>query len=241
MWPFRRTFRLKDTGLLNGFTDWHSHILPSVDDGVRSVERGLEILDLYAAYGIRQVWFTPHVMEEVPNEPARLRERFAAFRARYTGGIELHLAAENMLDGLFESRFEAGEVLPIGKNGNHLLVETSYYNPPVDLSGVLERIKSRGYYPLLAHPERYMYMGRTDYERLRTRGIRLQLDLFSLAGLYGDDAREKEEWLLQRGMYDAVGTDLHRKEICVEMGGYRLTRSVIGSLERIIRDDTLNR
>ena len=154
MWPFRRTFRLKDTGLLNGFTDWHSHILPSVDDGVRSVERGLEILDLYAAYGIRQVWFTPHVMEEVPNEPARLRERFAAFRARYTGGIELHLAAENMLDGLFESRFEAGEVLPIGKNGNHLLVETSYYNPPVDLSGVLERIKSRGYYPLLDMEDR---------------------------------------------------------------------------------------
>lgn len=81
-------------------------------------------------------------------------------------------------------------------------METSYYNPPVDLSGVLERIKSRGYYPLLAHPERYMYMGRTDYERLRTRGIRLQLDLFSLVGLYGDDAREKAEWLLQRGMYD---------------------------------------
>ena len=120
-------------------------------------------------------------------------------------------------------------------------METSYYNPPVDLSGVLERIKSRGYYPLLAHPERYMYMGRTDYKRLRTRGIRLQLDLFSLVGLYGDDAREKAEWLLQRGMYDAVGTDLHRKEICVERGGYRLTRSVIGSLERIIRDDTLNR
>ncbi len=126
MWPFRRTFRLKDTGLLNGFTDWHSHILPSVDDGVRSVERGLEILDLYAAYGIRQVWFTPHVMEEVPNEPARLRERFAAFRARYTGGIELHLAAENMLDGRFEAGSKPARCCPSGKTGT-----ICWWRPPI--------------------------------------------------------------------------------------------------------------
>lgn len=126
MWLFRRTFRLKDTGLLNGFTDWHSHILPSVDDGVRSVERGLEILDLYAAYGTRQVWFTPHVMEEVPNAPARLRERFAAFRARYTGGIELHLAAENMLDGRFEAGSKPARCCPSGKTGT-----ICWWRPPI--------------------------------------------------------------------------------------------------------------
>ena len=241
MWPFKRTFSLKDTGLFEGFTDWHSHILPSVDDGVRSVERALEVLDLYASYGIAQVWFTPHIMEDVPNTTAALRERFAEFRTRYTGAIELHLAAENMLDGLFESRLEAGEVLPIGKNGSHLLVETSYYNPPADPYGILERIKAKGYYPLIAHPERYLYMEKADYERLRAGGAKLQLDLFSLVGLYGGDAREKAAWLLARGMYEAVGTDLHRKEICAEMGGYRLTRSVVESLERVIRADTLNR
>ena len=84
-------------------------------------------------------------------------------------------------------------------------------------------------------------MEKADYERLRAGGAKLQLDLFSLVGLYGGDAREKAAWLLARGMYEAVGTDLHRKEICAEMGGYRLTRSVVESLERVIRADTLNR
>ena len=77
MWPFRKCIPLKDSGIFEGFTDWHSHILPGVDDGVRTVEEALEILRLYEELGVKAVWLTPHIMEDIPNTTAHLRERFA--------------------------------------------------------------------------------------------------------------------------------------------------------------------
>ncbi|MCM1483861.1 MAG: capsular biosynthesis protein [Muribaculaceae bacterium] len=195
---------------MKGFTDWHCHILPGVDDGVDSMEQSLRILADYDAMGVARVWFTPHIMEDVPNTPEALRARFEELKEAYKGPLELHLAAENMMDNLFEERLESGELLPIGPEGNHLLVETSYYTPPMDLYGILERIKSAGYFPLLAHPERYRYMELADYDRLHSMGIKMQMNLSSLAGLYGPDVRERAKHLLKAGYYHATGTDLHR-------------------------------
>lgn len=209
MWPFRKRVSLKDSGIFEGFTDWHSHILPGVDDGVRTMEESLDILRLYETLGIRSVWLTPHIMEDIPNTTAHLRERFAELQAAYTGKVQLHLAAENMLDNLFEERLEQNDLLPLGEGGNHLLVETSYFNPPVDLFGVLERIKAKGYYPVLAHPERYVYMGEADYRKLKEIGVELQLNLFSLVGGYGKDVERKANRLLKNGIYDMIGSDLH--------------------------------
>ena len=191
-------------------TDWHCHILPGVDDGVRTMDESLQILAEYERIGIVEVWFTPHIMEDIPNTTEGLRTRFAELKALYTGNVTLHLAAENMLDPLFDQRLAAGDVLPIGENGNHLLVETSYFNPPMDLHGMLERIKQKGYYPVLAHPERYVYMDEKDYRGLISQGIRLQLNLLSLVGMYGDEARKKSRWLLKNGYYTLAATDLHR-------------------------------
>lgn len=210
MWPFTKKTTLDRSGYLKGFTDWHCHILPGVDDGVDSMEQSLRILDDYAAMGVERVWFTPHIMEDVPNTPEALRARFEELKEAYSGPIELNLAAENMLDCLFEERLEKGDLLPIGPGGKHLLVETSYYTPPMDLYGTLERIKSAGFFPLLAHPERYRYMEQSDYDRLHEMGVKMQLNLTSLAGLYGPQARERAHKLLKLGYYHATGTDLHR-------------------------------
>ena len=154
MWWFDRQRTLCESGLFEGFTEWHCHLLPGVDDGIKTPEDSLKALRLYEAAGIRTVWLTPHVMEDMPNTTAALRERFDELKRAYQGNIELHLASENMLDALFEERLEANDFLPIGVEGTHLLVETSYFNPPMDLTGILKRIQSRGYYPILAHPER---------------------------------------------------------------------------------------
>lgn len=118
---------------LIGFTDYHSHILPGVDDGVQTMDESLEILRLYEEQGIKSVWLTPHIMEDIPNTTAHLRDRFAELQAAYTGGVQLHLAAENMLDNLFEERLGKNDLLPLGENGDHLLVETSYFSPPMGL------------------------------------------------------------------------------------------------------------
>lgn len=194
-------------------TDWHSHILPGVDDGIADVDTSLAVLGAYEQLGIRRVWLTPHVMEDAPNTPARLRSVFDELRGRYTGPVKLSLAAENMIDELFYRRLQAGDILPIGERGEMLLVETTTFYPPLGLEDTLRDILHRGYYPLLAHPERYRYLRTVDdYRRLKELGVRLQLNLLSLDGMYGPEVRQKARALLRAGLYDHYGTDLHRPE-----------------------------
>ncbi len=204
------THRQSGDKTLGLITDWHCHILPGVDDGLQSMEEALEVLSKYEALGIAEVWLTPHIMEDIPNTTSGLRQRFAELAAAYSGSVVLRLAAENMLDNLFEERLATGDLLPIGGDGSHLLVETSYYNPPIDFDGALQRIRQKGFFPLLAHPERYVYMGRDDYKRLKAQGVKFQLNLPSLVGGYGEEVRKKAEWLLRNGYYNVAATDLHR-------------------------------
>lgn len=204
---------MRESGLLEGFRDCHCHLLPGVDDGVQEAEETMQILEEWESAGVREVWLTPHVMEDIPNEPEALREKLEGVTECYFGGVKLHLAAEHMMDGLFLRRIEKNEVMPYDDNDNHepkrLLVETSYYTPPMNMADVIERVKAKGYHPVLAHPERYQYMDRRDYRRWKERGVSFQLNVPSLVGAYGPEVQRKAEWLLKEGMYDHCGTDTH--------------------------------
>ena len=91
-----------------------------------------------------------------------------------------------------------------------LLVETSFFNGPENLGMLFEQILSKGFYPILAHPERYIYMGKDDYKKWKEKKVKLQLNYSALAGLYGGEAQDKAEWLLENEMYDACGSDIHK-------------------------------
>lgn len=211
LWPFNSVDKLENSGMLNGFVDWHSHILPGVDDGIRTMDESLDTLEDFEEHGVRKVWLTPHVMEDCPNTTERLRERFEDLRQAYKGGVELALASENMLDSLFEERLEARDFLPIGENGEYLLIETSYVNPPYGMDDMVDGIFKAGYIPVLAHPERYRYMNEDDYKRWKEKGMLFQANFISIVGGYGETARKKIEWLLKQNMVDLIGSDIHRK------------------------------
>ena len=117
-----------------------------------------------------------------------------------------------MLDKLFEERLEQNDMLPLGENGKLLLVETSYFSPPIGLQNILLRIKTKGYHPVLAHPERYLYMDVKYYEKLKSMGVKFQLNLFSVYGLYGKEVQKNAYKLQKAGMYEYSGTDLHGLE-----------------------------
>lgn len=206
---FEKRKTLLKSGILTGITDWHSHILPDVDDGVQTMAESLDILRLYEELGVKEVWLTPHIMEDIPNTTMQLRQRFKELQSAYSGTIILHLSAENMLDNLFEERLASNDVLPLGESENRLLVETSYFTPPIHFHDVLEKIMRRGYFPVLAHPERYIYMSHQDYERLKEIGVFFQLNLSSLTGFYGYPVQKQAEYLLGKGWYDLLGSDLH--------------------------------
>lgn len=199
------------SGVFHNYTDSHCHILPGVDDGVQTIESSLEILSEYEKIGISSVVLTPHIMEDIPNTTDLLRQRFEELKNAYSGGIVMHLASENMIDTLFDERLAKKDFLPMP--GGRLLVETSYFTPPIGFYERLSRLSDIGYFPVLAHPERYMYMTPSDYVKVKGMGVRFQLNLASLAGMYGPETAAKAVWLLEKGLYDFSGTDLHGKRM----------------------------
>lgn len=206
---FNRKTTFKDCGFFKGLTDYHSHILPGVDDGIKILDHSLRVLEYYELNGVSTVWCTPHVYEDLPNKTETLKERFEYLKAAYSGSIKLNLAAEYMLDNEFASRLETNDLLPLGNDRDHLLVETSFFNGPENLNTLFEQILSKGYYPVLAHPERYIYMDFTDYKNWKSKKVKFQLNYTSLAGFYGKVAQKKASWLLEKGMYDVCGSDIH--------------------------------
>lgn len=209
MWPFSSKYNLLQSGIFNGWTDRHSHILPGVDDGIQSVKDSLAILTMYEQMGVKKVWLTPHIMEDCPNTPEKLKVRFEELESAYQGKIELSLSAENMMDELFVKRLEQGILMPYGDNQNELLIETSYVQPPMGMEGILRDMRKAGYIPVLAHPERYLYMDAEKYENIKEMGVKFQLNVTSLIGAYGKQVKERAEYLLNEGYYNYSGSDAH--------------------------------
>ena len=234
MWFFKSSVPIADSGILHGMTDCHSHLLPGVDDGVKTEEETWRILDEMERQGVRKVWLTPHIMEDMPNETAALQQKFLRLKQKYQGKVELALAAEYMLDNLFEERLEKDDLLPLEEGKRYLLVETSYFNPPMGLNNILLRIKTKGYIPVLAHPERYVYMDENDYRQLKGLNVRLQLNLFSLVGAYGIGIRKKAEWLLRNSFYDLAGSDTHCHSIWKEAITKKIQENLSDKLRRFL-------
>ena len=201
------------SGLLNGMTDIHSHILPGVDDGVNTYKEALAVLHWLKGKGVHRMFLTPHIMSDLQkNTRSYLTGQFDLFvkqikeEGEEENVPELKLGAEYMLEAAFERHKKEGLIT---YSNRHVLVETSYMMPPVGFTRLLEELMEDGYSPVLAHPERYIYMEERDYKYLKKQGILFQLNFLSLTGTYGQRAKEKAAKLLKNGCYTYAGSDFH--------------------------------
>lgn len=236
---FSRFFQKKllDTSLLHGASDIHCHILPGVDDGIQTEADALKALAIYKKLGYQRVVFTPHIMGEYPKNDANyLTERFRAFQELTPQGLELKLAAEYMLDDHFLDHIQ-NPILSF--DGKHVLVETSYWAPSPIMDTQLYQLRLKGYEPILAHPERYVYMDDKKYDQLKKEGLLFQLNLFSLMGAYGDSAKRKAEKLLEKGYYNFTGTDTHRPNWLNRCAtSFQAKKSVLEKLRPLLQNST---
>ncbi len=205
---FKSKRSLQDSRILNGSTDRHSHILYGVDDGIKTLEDSLAVLEYEESLGVSDLWCTPHIMEDIPNTSDALKKRFEELCSVYNGRIHLHLAAEYMIDTVFEKRLKSRDLLTM--EDDICLMETSTVAAPYDLKGTLLDTMSAGYRPLFAHPERCRFLQVKDCEDLVKMGVRLQLNIASLTGYYGETAKKNAETLLKNGLYSVYGSDCHR-------------------------------
>ena len=199
-------------GLFAGACDMHSHLLPGVDDGFKSFEDSMNGLAFLKSKGFVKAKMTPHFMKDYPeNTRETIVQKYQSFleQAGNDLPLELTLGGEYMLDSCFLDRFEEG-FLTLDKTQSLVLCETSYMMMDPMAKEMLYKVMLKGYQPVIAHPERYMYANMPIYKRWKEREYLFQLNLLSLSGYYGKPAEEKARQLLKENMYDYVGTDLHR-------------------------------
>lgn len=194
--------------------DMHSHLIPGVDDGAPDIATSLELIKGLQALGYKKLITTPHVLWDVyPNTTAQISEGMANLRSAVQSvgiHVELQAAAEYFIDEHFEEDLKnKTPLLPI--SGKMVLVEFSMITAPMDLQQVLFRVQMNGYQPIVAHPERYIYLNnrRQFFDDLKGAGCLFQLNLLSLIGHYGRSVQELAEYLIKKEYYSLAGTDLH--------------------------------
>lgn len=200
-----------DLGLLH--TDLHSHLIPAIDDGSKSMEDSLTMLKRFSDLGYKKVITTPHVMSDYyKNTPEIILGGLEEVRSAIKEAgipIEIEAAAEYYLDFHLDDLIAEKKLLTFGDN--HVLFELSFSNEPPRVKETIFNMIMEGYKPILAHVERYpFYFNEFDkIEDYRTRGCLLQLNLNSLSGQYGPQVKKMAESLIDKDMIDVVGSDCH--------------------------------
>ncbi len=217
---FRKTPKYDDFSCLG--VDFHSHLVPGIDDGAKTMDESLELLRGLYELGYTHVVTTPHINSAFyPNDRTTILAGLEQLQAAVLAAgipIELGGAAEYYIDEHFENLLHQEALLPVFDDW--VLVETSFFGAPPNLHELLFRMQTKGYRPILAHPERYAYLAVGDlrpYRELRERGCRLQVNLLSLNGHYGPQVQKTAEQLLRAGLVDYLCTDLHHQHHLQEL------------------------
>ncbi len=197
-------------------SDMHNHVLPGIDDGSPDIESSMELIGTMVDAGYKKIVATPHIYKEFyPNSRDTVSEAFDTIVEKVKEKhpqLSFSFAAEYFLDEHFEDLLDQKVLMPF--RDNHVLIEQGFFAPYKKLKEVIFNIQTKGYVPVLAHPERYpYYYGKPEkLQDLQENGVLLQLNLLAFAGRYGKEGRQQAEWLLSRGLVSYLGTDAHRME-----------------------------
>ncbi len=194
--------------------DFHSHLLPGIDDGCKTLDDSLTIIRELQYQGINHIITTPHIFKELyPNTPEIILEKLKLLQSALIQNninIKLEAAAEYYLDEWFCQNFQTMDLLTF--KGNHILVETNYMERPHFLEQVFFDLQTSGYAVVFAHPERYNYLinNYNAFHSLFDRGILFQCNLLSFTGYYSPQIKKAANYLLKHNMISMIGSDIHK-------------------------------
>ncbi|WP_270516925.1 tyrosine-protein phosphatase [Sanguibacteroides sp. AM78-02pH3A] len=194
--------------------DLHSHILPGLDDGVKTVEESAEIVKRMLKLGVKRFTFTPHIVYPLlMNGPENIGKRWEELEERLKREdirLDADIGAEYRVGRYMFDLIGQKQIMASG--GERVLLEHSFLAPSLYFEELLFQLQTEGFEPVLAHPERYRFYGE-DIEKacreLKGKGCRLQVNLLSFTGYYGKEARKGAYVLLKRGLIDYLSGDIH--------------------------------
>jgi protein-tyrosine phosphatase len=206
---------------VSGITDYslmavdiHSHLIPGIDDGAKTMDDSVFLLRQMEAFGFKKVITSPHVMADgyINTPEIILKGRDEVREAIKQNGIRLEFDATgeyNIDEGMY-AIIEKKQLLPFGKN--YVMVEMPFLAKPVIMGDIMYKLQTAGYNVILAHPERYNYFHENSFEAyysLKDRNLLFQVNLASLTGVYGKGPKYTAEKMINENMVDFLGTDLH--------------------------------
>ena len=206
--------------------DFHSHILPGLDDGATDLENSVALASAMSSWGFERITCTPHITNKFMNTPDTIRPAFEQLQeALYVNGIdvELRMSAEyRLVPETWPEVLEKNWLLPI--EDKFVIMELPIFNPEdiKDIKPIEEfrKVVSLGLTPLLPHPERYFYLSKDELRRYLDAGVKIQSNYGSLAGLYGDQAQQNAQALVDEGLVSYYGTDMHNLHYVDVIGRY---------------------
>ena len=204
--------------------DMHSHLIPGIDDGVRTPEESLAVILRFQKLGYKKLITTPHVMSDTYRNTTEIirggLKELNDFLKDKELDITIEAAAEYYLDENLISMLNKNQpLLTFGKN--YLLFETNFLNEPFNLKEFIFLATTKGYKPILAHPERYMYL-QSDLakaEDLLQRGILFQVNIGSITGYYSKTVQATAVRLIEKGWVHFLGSDCHSMQHIEQVAG----------------------
>ena len=206
--------------------DFHSHILPGLDDGATDLQNAISLVSAMKDWGFERITCTPHITNKFMNTPDTIRPAFEQLQeALYVNGIdvELRMSAEyRLVPETWPEVLEKNWLMPI--EDKFVIMELPIFNPEdiKDIKPIEEfkKVVSLGLTPLLPHPERYFYLSKDELMRYLDAGVKIQSNYGSLAGLYGDQAQQNAQTLVDEGLVSYYGTDMHNLHYVEVIGNW---------------------
>lgn len=205
--------------------DLHLHILPEIDDGSSSLEESVRMAKRLSELGFKGAFCTSHYIADSPQvadnqTKNRLREKLqteldkAGIKLKLMPGNEIYIDPK-MVDYLAKGKASClGGELSSRKRHQHVLFELPFYAEVSYLRDIIFELKAKGLVPVLAHPERYLFIQKKKeaiFEIVKL-GVKLQSNYGSIVGQYGGKAKKIMKFLLKNRLVSYLGTDIHRAE-----------------------------
>lgn len=214
--------------------DFHSHILPGIDDGSRNLEQSIAMVNEAKKAGFTKIISTSHYMENYYECNERDRRQLLKKVQENVQGIELILGNEIYITNNIIELLQNGQASSINGTKYVLFEFPLITTRPMNDKEVIYRLVENGYIPIIAHPERYPFIQENpDYLfELEEMGALFQANYGSIIGMYGLKAKKTLKILLKNNLISFFGSDAHRPEQV-----YNKMPKIIKKLKKIISNE----